>query len=106
MSATESVAAIAVQVGDTISGPDHAACDVLRIEHGVETVTPLTGRPCIKFWCRNRADGREGYVTAGLLGVFTKIIEIPCPTEGCVYTQGHEERSGLPCRATNGAHLS
>lgn len=32
--------------------------------------------------------------------------ENPCPTPGCVYTAGHRERSGLPCRAESGQHLS
>jgi hypothetical protein len=34
-------------------------CKVLRVEPGVETVTPLAGRPCIRLWVY-RTDGEEG----------------------------------------------
>lgn len=54
-----------IVVGDTVlGGPNDTPCVVLRIESGVETVAPLTGRPCVRLWCR-RDDGQEGYLTYG-----------------------------------------
>lgn len=38
--------------------------------------------------------------------VYDDPTEVPCHTAGCVYTEGHEERSGLPCRHEDGRHLS
>jgi hypothetical protein len=35
----------------------------------VETVWPLAGRPCLRFWCRREDTGEEGFVSFGPAGV-------------------------------------
>ena len=45
-------------------------CTILRdAEPGRETVWPLAGRPCVRFWARREDTGAEGYMTYGPNGV-------------------------------------
>jgi hypothetical protein len=46
-------------------GPKRLPCEVLRVDHAVETVPPLTGRPCIRLWSRRTDTNQEGYLTYG-----------------------------------------
>lgn len=57
-------------------GPDRIPCTVLRIEPGVETVPPLTGRPCIRLWVRREDTSDEGFMTFGP-GGFVNVLNGP-----------------------------
>jgi hypothetical protein len=63
------------------------------------------------FWCRYATVEKVGrkllHVRVHLANTTTTWLPTsvrrveegtPCPTAGCEYYQGHQERSGLPCR--------
>jgi hypothetical protein len=52
-------------------------------EAGVETVFPLAGRDCWRYWARREDTGAEGYVTFGPGGVVDRRSEAPTALVKC-----------------------
>jgi hypothetical protein len=65
----EIVDAMTLQPGDMIRIGGVNITILRERESGVETVAPLAGRPCIKFWACFTDNGKEGYLTYGPGGV-------------------------------------
>lgn len=59
-----------IQEGARVAGgPERVPCEVLRIDHSVETVPPLTDRPCVRLWVRREDTNEEGFMTFGPRGM-------------------------------------
>lgn len=64
--------------GDVILAGDNGARDVRvtilrKGEHGKETIPPLTGRLCARYWARREDTGAEGFMTYGPGGVVERV---------------------------------
>jgi len=60
------IAAENLRPGDVILASERVPVTVLRdAVEAVETVWPLAGRPCLRYWCRREDTGAEGFMTYG-----------------------------------------